>query len=173
MLSGFASIVSLSLAMVSVSCTQPDRSYPLTPSQDHVLLPSLAPVMEAVMPGVVHVSAVVRQSGMSAVEEESTGLRRSRAQKADHGLPPAALDELLQRFFGMSEVPIRSSGSGFIIDPDGYIVTEDHVVENAEEVTVTFQEGEPHSARIIGRDPKTDLALLKIDADPRAMAGSW
>ena len=65
----------------------------------------------------------------------------------------------------MSEAPIRSSGSGFIIDPDGYIVTEDHVIENAEKVTVTVQEGKRHTAQIIGRDPKTDLALLKIDVD--------
>ena len=164
-LSGFASIVWLSLAIVTVSCTQPDRGYPLTPSQDHVLLPSLAPVVQAVLPGVVQVSAVVKPSGTSAGEEGSAGVRRSRHQSADHGLPPAALDELLQRFFGMSEAPIRSSGSGFIIDPDGYIVTEDHVIENAEKVTVTVQEGKRHTAQIIGRDPKTDLALLKIDVD--------
>ena len=62
-------------------------------------------------------------------------------------------------------MPVRSSGSGFIIDPAGYIVTEDHVIENAEKVTVTLQDAKPYMARIIGRDPKTDLALLKIDAD--------
>jgi len=146
-LSGFASILWLSLAIVTVSCTQPDRGYPLTPSQDHVLLPSLAPVVQAVLPAVVQVSAVVKPSGTSAGKERSAGVRRSRHQSADHGLPPAAFDELLQRFFGMSEAPIRSSGSGFIIDPDGYIVTEDHVIENAEKVTVTVQEGKRHTAQ--------------------------
>jgi serine protease Do len=102
---------------------------------------------------------------MSVGEEDSALLSRSKHQGPDRGLPPAAPDELLRRFFGMPETPIKSTGSGFIIDPDGYIVTEDHVVENAEQVTVTFQEGKPRSARIIGRDPKTDLALLKIDVD--------
>jgi serine protease Do len=59
------------------------------------------------------------------------------------------------RHFSIPDVPIRSTGSGFIIDPAGFIVTEDHVVENAEKVTVTFQDGKRHAARIIGRDPKT------------------
>jgi S1-C subfamily serine protease len=56
-------------------------------------------------------------------------------------LPPAALDELLRRFFGMAEMPIRSSGSGFVIEPDGHIVTEDHIVANAEtcEQSVLFR----------------------------------
>jgi serine protease Do len=54
--------------------------------------------------------------------------------------PPAALDELLRRFFALPEMTIRSTGSGFITDLDGYIVTEDHIVDNAETVTVTVQE---------------------------------
>ena len=164
-LAGFALILSLGLALVSAGCAQPDRGSPLTPSQNHVLIPSLAPVVQAVMPAVVHVSAVQRPGRTSVGEEDSAGLRRSKHRSADRGLPPAALDELLRRFFGMPEMPIRATGSGFIIDPVGYIVTEDHVVENAEEVTVTVQEGKRHTARIIGRDPKTDLAVLKIDAD--------
>ncbi len=122
------------------------------------------------MPSVVHVSAVQRP-GSTSVGEDSAGLRRSKHQSADGGLPPAALDELLRRFFGMSEMPIKSSG--FIIDPNGYIITEDHVVENAEKVTVTMQDGKPRSARIIGRDPKTDLALLKIEADRPLPYVSW
>jgi len=101
---------------------------------------------------------------MTIREEDSARLRRSKHRSADRGLPTAALDELRQ-FFGTPEMPIKSMGSGFIIDPDGYIVTEDHVVEKAEKVTVTFQDGKSHSARINGRDPKTDLALLKIEVD--------
>ena len=166
-------ILLLALALLSAGCTQLDRDYPVAPSQDHARLPSLAPVVQAVMPAVVHVSAVQRPSRMTIGEENSAGLRRSKHQSAGRGLPPAALDELLRRFFGMPEMPIRATGSGFIIDPAGYIVTEDHVVENAEEVTVTVQEGKRHTARIIGRDPKTDLALLKIDADPPLPYVGW
>jgi serine protease Do len=58
----------------------------------------------------------------------------------------------------------RSMGSGFVISADGYIVTNNHVVEGADEVKVQFKNNEkPLSAKIIGRDPETDLALLKID----------
>jgi serine protease Do len=158
-----ALIVGLGLALASAGCTQADRSFSLTSSRQHIQLPSLAPVVQAVIPAVVHVSAVQRPSVTGAGEEYTTGLRRSKHQSTDRGVPPEALDEQLQRYFGMPDVPIRSTGSGFIIDRDGFIVTEDHVVENAEKVTVTFQDGKRHSARIIGRNPKTDLALLKID----------
>jgi len=62
--------------------------------------------------------------------------------------------------------PRRSTslGSGFIIDPDGYIVTNNHVVSDAEEVTVRLYDDTNLKAEIVGRDEKTDLALLKVDA---------
>jgi serine protease Do len=59
---------------------------------------------------------------------------------------------------------VTSLGSGFIIDPTGYIVTNNHVIEGAEEITVRMQDNVEYKARLIGHDPKTDLALLKIDA---------
>ena len=55
-----------------------------------------------------------------------------------------------------------AQGSGFFISPDGYIVTNNHVVEHATDVTVTTSEGKTIPARVIGTDPKTDLALLKV-----------
>ena len=54
-------------------------------------------------------------------------------------------------------------GSGFIVDPDGLIVTNDHVVRGADKITVTTEAGRRYVAELVGRDPKTDLALLKID----------
>ncbi|MBI3674684.1 MAG: Do family serine endopeptidase, partial [Rhizobiales bacterium] len=56
-------------------------------------------------------------------------------------------------------------GSGFIISADGYAVTNNHVVQNAEEVTVKTKDGTEYQAKVIGTDPKTDLALLKIKSD--------
>jgi serine protease Do len=59
----------------------------------------------------------------------------------------------------------RAQGSGFIISPDGYAVTNNHVVANADQVTVSLQDGTQYEAEVVGTDPKTDLALLKIAAD--------
>jgi serine protease Do len=61
----------------------------------------------------------------------------------------------------------RSLGSGFIISTDGFILTNDHVVENAQRIVVTLQDGRAFNARVIGRDDKTDIALIKIDAAGR------
>ena len=57
----------------------------------------------------------------------------------------------------------ESSGSGVIITQDGYIVTNNHVVENADKVEVTLNDNQSYTAKVIGTDPSTDLALLKID----------
>jgi len=61
----------------------------------------------------------------------------------------------------------RSLGSGFIIDRDGFIVTNNHVIEDADEITVKIANGKEYKAEIVGRDPSTDLALIKIDPKER------
>jgi S1-C subfamily serine protease len=70
-------------------------------------------------------------------------------------------------FFGPSQA--QSLGSGFVIDKEGHIVTNYHVVENADEVYVNFSRDDGLRAKIVGVDPSTDLALLKIDAHKRAL----
>jgi len=77
-------------------------------------------------------------------------------------------EEFFRRFFG--EIPEeqmkqRSLGSGVVVSEDGYILTNNHVVADAEEILVTFSEKEKYEAEIMGRDPKTDLALIKIKVD--------
>ncbi len=61
------------------------------------------------------------------------------------------------------------TGSGFVLDEDGYILTNEHVVEDAESVRVRFSEGAPVTARVVGADASSDLALLKIDPDDHAL----
>jgi len=60
---------------------------------------------------------------------------------------------------------VESLGSGVVISPDGYVVTNHHVVENAQEIIITLQGGERHEAKIVGRDELSDIALLKIEGD--------
>ncbi len=59
--------------------------------------------------------------------------------------------------------PARASGSGFIVAPDGYILTNNHVVADADKIEVSLTDGRLFTARVIGRDPSTDVALIKID----------
>jgi serine protease Do len=75
-------------------------------------------------------------------------------------------EEFFKHFFGeipQEEMRQRSLGSGVVVTEDGYILTNNHVVAEAEEIVVTFTEKEQYDAKIIGRDPKTDIALIKIE----------
>ena len=74
-------------------------------------------------------------------------------------------DELYERYFGRRpREDGRTSGSGVIVDPKGYILTNNHVIENAREITVRLSDSRKFSATLVGRDPKTDLAVLKVEA---------
>ncbi len=75
--------------------------------------------------------------------------------------------DFFNQFFGEipdQELKQQSLGSGFIIDKDGYIITNNHVVEGADEIKVKLANGKEYTAKVIGRDPKTDLALIKISS---------
>ncbi|MEW5757005.1 MAG: trypsin-like peptidase domain-containing protein [Pseudomonadota bacterium] len=80
---------------------------------------------------------------------------------------PLFEDPLARQFFDNFSPPLtrteRSLGSGVLISPDGYLLSNNHVVENAEEILVALQDGRTTTARVIGSDPETDLSLLKTD----------
>jgi serine protease Do len=87
-------------------------------------------------------------------------------------------DDFFRRFFGdipEQEYKQQSLGSGFIIAPDGFILTNNHVIEGADEIKVKTHDSKEYDAEVIGRDPKTDLALIKIkniqDVVPSAQLG--
>jgi serine protease Do len=76
-------------------------------------------------------------------------------------------DPFFRQFFGNRpnhNQRVKGLGSGFIISPDGYIITNDHVAGNASEITITMTNGKHYDAKVIGSDPVSDICLLKIDA---------
>ena len=118
-----------------------------------------ADLVDKVMPAVISVEVkFANVAGMDMNGEPQPGLReffRQFPQFRD-GLP----SDMPQR-----REPGMAQGSGFIISADGYAVTNNHVVQNAEEVSVRLKDGEELKAEVIGTDPKTDLALIKIKSD--------
>jgi serine protease Do len=98
-------------------------------------------------------------------------------------LPPGSqLDEFFRDFFGEKGAPggpnpsapkASSLGSGFIIDPSGIIVTNNHVIANSEQITVTLSDDSTLQAEVIGRDTVTDLALLKVEPKTPLPAATW
>jgi serine protease Do len=87
-------------------------------------------------------------------------------QMPDLNVPPGSPFAQMFRNFQQNQRPQsqHALGSGFIVDQDGYIVTNNHVVDGATKITVTLTDGTTYPATVKGRDPKTDVALLKIDA---------
>jgi serine protease Do len=132
-----------------------------------VTIPSFADVAARVMPAVVSVSS-------TEIVKMSERRRNSGIDPFEFFFPDPS-DPNRRRFGGNNddddERAQRSGGSGFIVSPDGYILTNNHVIEGATKVEVHYgadengNGGRTVQAKIVGRDPATDLALLKIDTD--------
>ena len=133
---------------------------------------SFAPLVKKVSPAVVNISVSQKADADAMVEEPELA--------PSPGFPNSPFDEFLRRFFeqqdpGGQRHPFPQTpggqarrialGSGFIIDPSGFVVTNSHVVGNAAKVEVTLQDDSKYTAKIVGRDPKTDIAVLKIKSD--------
>ena len=71
---------------------------------------------------------------------------------------------MLARSFRYGVIPLAGSGSGLILDSVGHIITNNHVIENADRAEVTFKDGEVLSGRLVGSDPATDIAVVKVDS---------
>jgi serine protease Do len=104
------------------------------------------------------------------------------ASRQRPGAAAPSLDQFFRDFFGENGAPggpnppapeFSSLGSGFIIDPSGLIVTNDHVIANATKITVTLADDTRLEAKVVGRDSVTDLALLKVDAKKPLPAATW
>ena len=134
-----------------------------------------ADIVEKVKPAVISVRVKMERPANSDLSED------------DLPFPPGSPFERFFRRFGMPETPngkevITGQGSGFFITQDGYAVTNNHVVQNAANVTVTTDDGKAYTAKVIGTDSRTDLALIKVDgntfpyvklADNAPRVGDW
>jgi serine protease Do len=115
---------------------------------------SFAELAKKVGPAVVNISTVKRVKGV-----EGMGQFKQPFGRED------PFEEFFKKFFGDQmprEFKQRSMGSGFFIDPDGDIITNNHVVASADKIEVRLSDNKTYEAEIVGRDPKTDLALIRV-----------
>jgi len=108
---------------------------------------SYAPAAQRALPAVVHIYT------------------RQTAKTPNH---PLMNDPIFRHFFGSPER--NGLGSGVIVSAQGHVLTANHVIEGADEIEVVLNDGRKFDARIVGRDPETDLAVLKLDADAEVPA---
>jgi serine protease Do len=150
---GFFITVSTAFLVIFGMSAVPAMSEPGSPG-------SFAKLVEEVSPSVVNISV-----------EKVTEVGGNQGTPFHSPSPYGGEDpfqDFFKRFFGDNmprKFKERGLGSGFIIDKKGYILTNNHVVEGTDKIEVTLNDDKEYDAKIIGRDPKTDIALIKIDAD--------
>jgi serine protease Do len=109
-------------------------------------------IADAVRPAVVSIS--------TERAARSRDQRRPRSQQV-----PPGFEDFFDQFDQRRQQPVEGSGSGFIVSKDGYILTNNHVVQDADRVNVTLLDKRVFRAKIVGRDPTTDVAVIKIEGD--------
>ena len=136
-------------------------------SQATVVPPVAAPTTQAAPYGIQQLGfADLVDKVKPAVVNISTTEKARPDARSMPNMPPQ-MEEMFRRFGGRQNEEGRarqSAGSGFLIDPAGWIITNNHVVDDATKITVTLDNGVSYQATVKGRDDKVDLALLKIDA---------
>jgi serine protease Do len=146
-----------------------------------------ADVVERVKPSVISVKINIA---------DKTPKDDSANKDDDSPFPPGSpMERFFRRFGGPDGLPpglrggprgrgpMTGQGSGFFISPDGYAVTNNHVVDGADKVEITMEDGKTYTAKVIGNDPRTDLALIKVDgrtdfpfaklSDSKPRIGDW
>jgi serine protease Do len=135
-----------------------------TPNEARALSRSFSTVAKALAPSVVR------------IDVESEQPRVARNDRRQQQQVPPELERLFERFFGdQFDFPppgggggpgMKGTGSGVVLDTSGFILTNSHVVENAAKLTVSFSDGREFSAKVVGRDPDTDVAVVKLEKPP-------
>ncbi|MEQ8935144.1 MAG: trypsin-like peptidase domain-containing protein, partial [Amphiplicatus sp.] len=130
---------------------------------------SFADLVERVSPSVVSV-LVEKEVEQPQIPSQLEDLFRFRfGQPGDRGGQGGQGDGFDDEPFGDAPQTMEAQGSGFFIDADGHVVTNNHVVEGADRIEIRFADGSTKTATLVGADPLTDLAVLKVDA-PKGQA---
>ncbi len=135
---------------------------------------SFAPIVSADKPAVVTITTTMKAENVSSDDNSPSG-------------DNTPFDEQFRQFFGQQGIPIprqmpqqrqpaqraEALGSGFVISSDGYIVTNNHVIDKAMSIRVTLDDGTEVPAKLIGADPKSDLAVIKIETKKPLSTVTW
>lgn len=163
-----------SIGVIFAGLTVPGWAAPAQAAETATQPAGFADIVQRVKPAVISVRVKIDETQQTVSSEED----------GSSVTPPRPS---LQKFHnsGVRSTPgeiLMGEGSAFFISPDGYAVTNDHVVDHAESVEVTTNDGESYKAKVVGTDSKTDLALIKVDgpdfpyvrfADQQPLVGDW
>ena len=151
----------------STAASTRDAAVPAVAAAASATTPAAAPMVQ----GLPDFTALVSQFGPAVVNVDVVSRQReTRGWQGPPGMSPNdPFSDFFRRFGipapgGGNAPPARGEGSGFIVTPDGYILTNAHVVDGATDVTVRLTDRREFSAKVIGSDKRTDVAVIKIDA---------
>src|SRR6201991_2182045 len=138
----------MGLLSLALGCSAPPSDAAIPPVVEGQPVPSLAPMLAKVTPAVVNISTKTRVRSANAYFD----------------------DPVFRQFFGLQGTPRerveQSLGSGVVVDAaKGYVLTNNHVVGGADDITVTLQDGRDFKAKLLGTDPDTDVAVVQIPAE--------
>ena len=150
----FAHGVVLGAALLLSACSPQQASARAAPE-------SLAPLVKKVLPAVVNIAITETVSGGDVLGKIPPELRDT------------PLGREFRRRFGDKREQVAGAGSGFIIDSSGIIVTNNHVVDRADKIIVSLTDGRQLTAKVIGRDELTDVAVIKVQSDAPLPSVTW